>query len=123
MRPVWLLSVIVFATDRNSCSLGICGNGNGNPADDFHNKYGKNCAKLPSNKRYWCVGNSWLYGKPSGRIRYDVYSSNLHSLSEREREGGRGRGRERERDRGREGEIERERERERGREIEEGRER
>ena len=99
VRPVWLFSVLVFGTDRNSCSLGLCGNANGNAGDDLYNKYRKNCAKLPWNKRYWCVGNSWAYGKHSGKPRYDVYSSNLHSHSDKRRE------REREREEGEEEKI------------------
>ena len=112
VRPVWLFSVLVFGTDHNSCSLGLCGNANGNAGDDLYNKYGKNCARLPLNKRYWCVGNTWAYGKHSGKMRYDVYSSNLHSHSEKRREREREIDRERgERERGG-GERVRERERE-----------
>ena len=58
---------------RNSCSLGMCGNANADPKDDFVNRQSKNCAELPNSMKMWCVGNSWIFGKATGPLRYSVF--------------------------------------------------
>ena len=51
------------------CLLGLCGNADGNAANDLKNKDGSNCGRLPENMKYWCFGNSWIVGGPTGHER------------------------------------------------------
>ncbi|KAI0212142.1 hypothetical protein LSAT2_002955, partial [Lamellibrachia satsuma] len=37
--------------------------------NDFVNKDGRNCGRLPDNKKFWCVGNSWRVGGPTAHER------------------------------------------------------
>ena len=47
------------------CLTGLCGDAEGDASDEWINKQKRNCRRLHKNKREWCYGNSWRFGRPT----------------------------------------------------------
>ncbi|KAK2168831.1 hypothetical protein NP493_1212g00042 [Ridgeia piscesae] len=60
---------ITITSPYHNCVEGICGDADGNPNDEWINKQKRNCRRLPANRREWCFGNSWHYGRVTGPVQ------------------------------------------------------
>ncbi|KAI0214462.1 Alpha-tectorin [Lamellibrachia satsuma] len=50
---------VKISSNYRKCVEGLCGNADGDPMNDYRTRLGVNVRRLPSNRRFWSIGNSW----------------------------------------------------------------